>query len=230
MVYASTFHRLVIGGTIYAEKWNTSLSIDGDLPAVSSSLLTNIAGVVSSWWSSTGSNAPQFLNVNYLTFIKLNRIGVDGKYADEDSMTHDYPTPIIGPSSGSNAVPQLACVATLRTAAERGRANRGRMFLPPVTGFDQPSSDGRASAANALRVANGVSTLINSLRTAYVTQYGPGGQGAGVSVVSNIGAGTSRYVTYVEVGRVIDTTRSRRSSLPEDRQTSAVTITPPTGP
>jgi hypothetical protein len=227
MVYASSFHRLVIGGTIYSEKWNTSLSIDGDLPAVSSSLLTLMASTVSSWWSSTGANAPQFLNINYLTFIKLNRIGVDGKYQDEDSQTHDYPTPIIGPSSGGNAAPQLACVATLRTAAERGRANRGRMFLPPVTGYDAGSSDGRASAANALRVANGVSTLINSIRAAYVTQYGPGGQQAGVSVVSNIGVGTSRYVTHVEVGRVIDTMRSRRSSLPEDRQTSGVTITLP---
>lgn len=228
MAYPSHFHRLVLGGTLYTETWNTSLSIAGDLPEVSDTMLSNIAALISSWFTSTGLNSPYFYTTTKLTEIKLNRIDTDGHYEDDVSQTWVYPTPLSGPATAApGPAPQLTPVVTLRTAVERGRANRGRMYLPPASGFANPSSDGRAVAADALRIANGVATLINSLRAAYVAQYGPGANTGVVSVMSNIGAGAQQRVTRVEVGRVIDTMRSRRSSLLEDRQQNTTAILAP---
>jgi len=100
------------------------------------------------------------------------------------------------------------------------------MFLPPTSGYTAPGSDGRATVANAQNKAGGVATLINSLRAVYVAQYGPGDDTGHVAVVSDRGAGAENWVTYTEAGRVIDTMRSRRTSLVEDRQISTIAITP----
>jgi hypothetical protein len=42
--------------------------------------------------------------------------------------------------------------------------------------------------------------------------------------MSNVREGAWHYVTSVKAGRVIDSMRSRRSSLPEDYQQSAIAI------
>jgi hypothetical protein len=230
MTYASHFHRLVLGGTLYAETWNTSLSIIGDLPAVSDTHLASIASVIGTWFVGPGTGTGiGFAGAVKLTEIKLNRIDTDGKYEDPISQTHIYPTPLAGTASG-NPVAQVSTVATLRTAVDRGRANRGRMFLPPTFGWYSPATDGRATVSDAQRVANAVAILINNLRTAYVASYGPGANTGHVGVTSNIGLGAERLVTSVQVGRVPDTMRSRRTSLVEDRQSNSTAIVPTTVP
>lgn len=228
MVYSNNFHRLVLGGTLYTERWNTSLSIIGDLlPPVTETHLNAIGTVISNWFvGSGGANNPNFSSLVKLTDIKLNRIDVDGTYQDPVSQTLVYPTPFAGGFSGANMPSQLACVVTLRTAVDRGRANRGRMFLPPVSGFFTPGTDGRALATDAARVSNSIATLFNSIRAAYIASYGAGDFRGNVGVTSNIGAGEERVVTRVETGRVIDTMRSRRTSLVEDRQPNTVPLAP----
>lgn len=121
-------------------------------------------------------------------------------------MQHDFETSIPGVGT-SNLPAQIANVVTLRTAAQRGRASSGRFYYP-ATGR-VVSSDGRLSAATAAAVAVDATTLLNSLNAAL-----PDWQ---VAVMSSIGTGTTRPVTHVEVGRVLDTMRSRRRSLEEER-------------
>lgn len=227
MVYPFSFHRLVLGGTLFGtERWNTSLAIYGpDQTAVSDELLEDIAGVVSTWYSGVGGTAPLIGNQAKLTEIKLNRINPAGHYQDPDSKTWIYPTPINGGSSVIGA-PQLATVVTLRTAFERGRACRGRMYLPPTAGFIEPASDGRATAASALSKANSVATLINNINAQYATTGGGGDFHGRVVIVSDVGTGAWHEVTGVAAGRVIDTMRSRRSSLDEDYQEATTAITP----
>lgn len=226
MVYPFSFHRLVMGGALYSERWNTSLSIYGpDQTAVSDTLLTSIANVCQTWFTGSGAAGPQFTNRATLTDVKLNRIAPNGKYQDPESKTHFFTTPQAG-SAVIESAPQLTPVVTLRTEFERGRANRGRMYLPPAAGFTIPSSDGRATAGNAERMANAVATLINSINAAYAAQGGGGDFQGNVVVVSDVGTGAWHSVTWTECGRVIDTMRSRRSSLSEDYQDNTVAITP----
>lgn len=226
MVYPHNFYRLVIGGTIYTETWNTSLSyspVDRDR-AIDGSILATVASAVSTWFSSATATATKPISTSKLTYIKLNRINPAGHYADPTAMTHIYPSPVAGGgTTTAQPAPQLATVVTLRTAFDRGRASRGRMYLPLCEGFVPALADGRVTAAEAIRVAGGVSSLINNVNAAF-SSWGGGGDTGHVAVMSNVGVGDFHFVTRVQAGRVIDTMRSRRSSLSEDYQNSTIAI------
>lgn len=225
MVYPIPFYRLVMSGDLYAEKWATSISLlGGDLTPVDTELLDAVAGECIKYIAGTTPYASQFSINTRLTEVKLNRIGTDGKYADPDSMTKFGSPLAVGPNP-TNGAPQLAPVVTLRTAFERGRANRGRMYLPPHFGYITVGADGRALASNAVTIASETTRLFNNIKTVWTTWLGGGDLGAHPVVMSDIGAGTWHSVTRMEVGRVVDTMRSRRSSLDEDYQASTIAPT-----
>lgn len=225
MSYLAPFFRLVIGGTIYTERWNTSLSfLGGATKEADSTILNSLQTAIGSWYAGTGGTGVG-IHANFkLDTIKFNRIGTDGKYMDPVSQTYTYTTPVAGGGPSIQPPSQLAVVATLKTNVARGRAARGRMFLPACNGFVAvASTDGRALAADALRVAGAVSTLINTLNST-VSSWA-GGVGSQVTIMSDLGTGAAHTVTSVEVGRVTDTMRSRRSQLSEAREKSSVAIT-----
>ena len=151
MAYPLPFHKLVLGGTIYTENWNTGLSIQtpNDV-AVSDALLTTVASAVSSWFSNGTATGAQFTSLSKLTYIKLNRVDVNGHYVDPEAQTHIYPTPIAGGGSLVGCAPQLSGVVSLRTAFDRGRASKGRMYLPPLVDYASPGTDGRVAASSAV--------------------------------------------------------------------------------
>lgn len=226
MGYPQSIHRLVILGTIYSETFATSLhfgTVTGTpMPAVSQALLDAVAASVAAWWPRSGTSVdPSLLNINKLTGIKLNRIDSGGHYQDSVTMEKTYPTPISGAGSPYAAPSQLATVVTLRTAVERGKASKGRMYFPLMAGFQAVGTDGRAIPADALRAANAVKTLIDGINLDYAGGAG-GGVGGRAIVASAIGAGTIREVTGTSCGRVVDTMRSRRNKLAEDPQYDTV--------
>ena len=217
MAYPFPFHRLVIGGTMYDdETWNTSLAIAAGIGpgAVDAGLLSTVAGIVSSWYTTVGGLQP-YAPAD-LTYIKLNRIDTAGHYVD-NPMTHEYPGPVGGIVQGT-PLPQASIVASLRTPKSRGIASKGRMYLPPLSGMLTLEPDGRLSVGRAEGIALSVQTLINGINDAYDAWGGVSGGTMRVSVISKTGSGDWRYVNRVLVGRVVDTMRSRRSSIPEDWQ------------
>lgn len=226
MPYPGQFHRLVMIGSIYTETFNMTLSIvpsalgEFGMPPVSDAELLAVATEVGGWFPSVTVAAGPFFTLDAkLTSIKLNRIGVDGRYVDNDTKEHIYTSPIAGGwNPGSlKPLPQQAHVVTLKTAIERGRGSRGRMYFVGCQGSSSLASDGRVTAADALRTANGARNLINRINNLVVI----GGIGK-VGVASNAGGGRFEHVTAVSVGRVVDTMRSRRSSLTEDYQQVAL--------
>jgi hypothetical protein len=225
MVYPVNFHRVVIGGSIYTETWQTTFAFKPFTDRASDqSLATTLAAAVQGWFTGNGANMANFSSVVKLTHLKVNRIAVNGHYQDSTSIIHNYPANVSGGSTAVSFPPQLATVATLRTAFARGRASRGRMYLPAATGYYVVGADGRASAADAIRIASSVSSLFNNVKAGYSSWLG-GGDGGNVAVMSNVGLGDWHIVTNVEVGRVVDSMRSRRSSLAEDYQDSTIAIT-----
>lgn len=221
MSYPGQFVRLVMIGTLYSnEQFNMTLSIvpsalgELGMPAVDAPTLAAVAANCSSWFNSTAAGTgPSFLAEHKLVSIKLNRLGTDGRYVDNLAMEHVYPSPIAGGGSAPSGkpAPQLAHVVSLRTAIERGRGSKGRIYLPGNVAIAGVASDGRITAANALVGANAVKALINSLNATY-TLIGK------VGIASNAGTGRFEHVTRVAAGRVVDTMRSRRASLLEDYQ------------
>lgn len=223
MAYPSQFHRLVMIGTAFGDVWNTTLSLIPvtTVPAVSDDLIDHVASVVGDWFDNplTGSGAGlNGININgrcFLTSIKLNRIGTDGRYVDATPKEHVYTTPVQGGSLPTNHPPQLTIAATLRGTNERARAGKGRMYFPPsVLVHENLGSDGRLTAANALNYAKGTMFLLGAIADAYLAES----VGAVPGIASRAGTGAFQGVAKVTVGRVVDTMRSRRSALNEDPQ------------
>lgn len=226
MVYARPFHRLVVMGSLYSDTFNVTLSIGSLLPAqmleVTPALLIQVANHVDTWWNdplSSGSTGGLSLAADAkLTGIKLNRIDVDGKYMDSETYEHTYPTPIAG-SGPAGAVPQLSIVTSLYSAHPRTTGGKGRMYWPPsqltATAL---GADGRISAAGAAQYAQGSAQFIRTINAAYSAQSVP----ALACIASKVGAGVFQGIEEVGVGRVVDTMRSRRNKLDEDKVFSTV--------
>jgi hypothetical protein len=200
-------------GTLYQDVFNVSCAIGtatAGLPAVTPALLAGVAGAVSTWWPKTlgaGGGIGNSASAK-LTSIKLNRIDTAGHYADSTAMTHVYTTPVAGGGFAS-IPPQLSLVASLRGAAPRAAAGRGRMYFPPGTGTSSnlDPDTGQVSTGTASQYATGVAALI----TAITAQYVANGVTGVVGITSSVGTGAFQAADVVRVGRIIDTVRSRRN-------------------
>lgn len=145
-----------------------------------------------------------------LVGVKLARIGADGLYGATNAVTSEYATAARPAGTGPmTPAPQLALAVTLEGAQPRGPAGRGRFYVPgPAFAVAQ---DGRITAAQALAVANAAVTMINGINAAL-----PGGVIIAGPETEKGRAPARQPVVAVRVGRVLDTVRSRRSSLPEE--------------
>lgn len=211
MAYLNPFLRLVCNGTIYAdEQFSFSVNFVGgnevDRPLeVPAEVITEVSRYFGN------SSAPLSLQAA-LTQIKLNVIGVDGKYLYDDTIVHDFPTPVPGGGS-ANIAPQLSLVVGTTTSAARGRAHAGRYYLPLPAGAPEAPS-GVLSTTYQNAAANQAKLFLDTLNDALFPWH--------AGVVSNLGTGTQRNITGIRVGRVIDTMRSRREKIPESYQSIAL--------
>ena len=209
-MYIEPFLRLVVSGPLYvAERWSWSLALvsgagSGDVPT---EVPAAVRTAIEAFHGGTHISSKALIDS-----IKLNKIGEDGRYVDQaNTVQYDYAVPVPGGSTTAAIAPQVALAVTLRTNAARGLAHAGRFYVP--TPSATPGTDGRISQASAETVMQAASTMISAINTALPTWN--------VGVTSNVGNGLQREVTHVQVGRVLDTIRSRRTSLPEEYVTGA---------
>lgn len=145
---------------------------------------------------------------------KLNRIGTNGKYMDNEAFETVLPGPVAG--SSANSIPaQVAHAVTLQTGIARGRGSKGRFYLPPLGTHATLGTDGRITTTVRDQLATACVALIDDINDVYA------GAGA-VGVASDVGSGVHAAAVEVRVGRVPDTIRSRRSSLAEDYGVAAI--------
>lgn len=212
MAYPHNIFRLVMSGTLVgSETFSYGITIDktfssGPAPdEVPPAVLDAVEAFHTNANLAIGSKA-------VLTMVKFNEIGTNGRYfSTENTVLHEFDPGIPG-ATGNTMPPQVALAITLRTAQRRGRASSGRFYIPHLGGA--MDTDGRISAGEAVQTAAAATTFLNDLNTAL--------DGIGrVAVASDIGTGAINHVTHVEVGRVLDTIRSRRRSLEEAREIGA---------
>ena len=141
-------------------------------------------------------------------------IGTDGKMEGNPLFVD-----VSGESAAGGAAvrypPQIALVATL-VGPDRGPGRFGRMYLPgPAEGI---AADHRLSTGAAAGYADQVTQFLKSVSDAIDMQVAEVSS-SGVNVSAGGGAGgTLQVIDHVEVGRVLDTLRTRRNALLEDRQ------------
>lgn len=154
-----------------------------------------------------------------LTEWRCYQIGTDGNMESPDSVkVHVYDTAINGTGAANKYPPQIALVITF-VANSKGPGHFGRCYLPgPAASI---STDWRLSDANADLAGQGFATMIDAL-THEVDLPGTPAQARLVNVSSSGGsAGTIQDVHHLEVGRALDTMRSRRKGVLEERHVGA---------
>jgi len=214
------------GGTLPGgEIWSNSLrassgdtGADADVPTegeLTDWLTGPLQEAVASWHSRATSRISTSAK---LLYVKANAVDIYGHYLQENTLEYLYPSPLPGGSSAAVMPNQVALVVSLTTRYQRGPAHRGRFYspLPSIV----VGADGRIPAGEAQNVADSAATFITEA-----------GDTAGpdfvvpikIVVMSAGGAGgKTEIVTGVEVGRVLDTQRRRRTELDEDYQSHVV--------
>lgn len=123
-----------------------------------------------------------------------------------------FPTPI--PGMGATTYPPQVALVVSTIANNRGPGRKGRFYLPAPS--NEIDSDMRLSATTTGAAKDAVTTFVKAVSDAIdipldVTS----------STMLNISgapapSGSSQVVDHIEVGRVLDTLRSRRKSLLEE--------------
>jgi hypothetical protein len=171
----------------------------------------------------TATNSGYSTNVR-LKWVKFNQIGADGRQVNQQQTWLHQPTPLTGvPGTGtpSGAITHAMCV-TFLTEATRGRASRGRVFVPHPNMIVQSGEGFRYSAATCQLVANQWLAFLSDLADA------PGIDGPNslrASVVSDLDAvGPYRNILRAQVGNFPDYMGSRRNRTRETRFTSTAVV------
>lgn len=204
MPYPRPFLRLVASGTLYTvEGWSYSLSLipTGTASSPPTAVPQAVTDALSTFHSATSAAGAK------LMMCKLNEIGVDGKYTRPTTVFVDY-----GPSgfNGSGTVyqaPQVSIAVSLLSDINRGLASKGRFYIAAPK--EAPSSSGLLTTTQQTNVRVAVEALLNSLNAAV--------PGYKVGIASDTREGAMRSVRRVAVGAALDTIRSRRTDIPENK-------------
>lgn len=203
MAYSEEHLRLTFGGTLGPdETWTTGLRFR--IPTVPGE--TDLEDVGLRFYEFLTDTGVQMCQYVRLTWAKLAVVGTDGRYPEDVEAVLWEPESPLGGTGGVNMPPQVTLAVTLETGTQRGRAARGRMYLPPTSLL--PEATGMLTVTQATNVATAAASFMED-----VTDL----MGGPALVMSNIGAGTSRSINAVSVGRVLDTQRRRRRSILEER-------------
>lgn len=159
-----------------------------------------------------GSTTAQIHTAAKLAYLKMNVVGLDGRYVDPNTIEHVY-SPVVSGGGATVLYPnQVTLVISLTTDVSRGYAHRGRYYMPlPV--FPVVEADGMISAVAAGFAAGAAGAFIQALANEPGLDLGVFDQR--VLVMSKANQGSTHVVTGIDVGRVLDTQRRRRADLPE---------------
>lgn len=177
--------------------------------------MANYENVLGNWFISPSMN---FTQQAILKFIKLNEIGPDGKYADK-TQTHrrDLTTHWGGYSGSPRPLDQALCI-TFTTDAQRGKASKGRIYMPAAIFI--LTDAGTYTAADCQTMATATAQMLTGLAPSDVT----GGLEPAVVSPGVRGdlEGGSRRITGVRIGDVPDRQRRRRENTPEVYKSAVV--------
>jgi len=216
--YPSNHWLLTMSGLLPGgEGWSMGLRLADTVPpinaAASQAVCDTYAAAVHTFWGGQSTTAAQAV----LKTVKMNWLNTLGHYVFNSTSRVDYTDNAHGGGASIGYPNQVALAVTLGTAAGRGLAHQGRIFLP-LPGYPVDAGTGLIQLTTAQGIATvwgGFLDTLNGLDSNRRVTIFSGG-------TPKTPTGAAHKVTKVEVGRVLDTMRSRRRSLVEDRQVIAL--------
>lgn len=208
MPYSKAHHLLTIGGALGGgvERWSIGLRFGNDVNVPATQAMVNACVAPISTWFKAGDSA--FSNSHRIDQVKLADIGTDGRYPPGlDSFEAAGPLSIAGTNVSVSLPYQCSLVVSLVTALPRGKGHIGRVYLPPFASIANAGTSQILDTSQP-QIANNFATMLRALRD---TVSGLGDP----TVFGKTGTGTAHAITAVRVGKVFDTQRRRRRSLPE---------------
>lgn len=150
----------------------------------------------------------QWGNFSRATGLKVAALDTAGHYLT-DPIVRDIVSPASGSATGL-VFPQDTVVVSLRSPSTFGEANRGRMYLPHIS-INRVTATPFMNGTNIAACATAAQTFLNGVNDITNTGSDP----AVIQIMSSKGAGTSKAVTSMAIGNVLDTQRRRRNRLTE---------------
>lgn len=177
--------------------------------------LTDWTPQITTWFQGTYTGAVKIIpTLCTLDWIKVNKIGANGKYVDETTHVHDFVPAIAGLASPQ--MPNIIATAvTWRTGKTRPPGAWGRVYLPAYGTPITATGSMRMSAPTALAVANSGGQLLASIVATLSAQNLEGSP-----VVASKVDGINRKILTVTAGDVFDVQRRRKDALIESYQTA----------
>lgn len=214
MAYPGHFYKFSFGGgLIGGEEWTNSINIASDSifgidPSVEARMNDDLNNFTANLETFFTAISTLIYSGTTLTWSKLAIIGPDGRYAA---------APVSRPiadkrGSGPIALPnQVACALSMQSDAWGARGKNGRIYLAGVA--IKIGGDGLMTVADRDKLATAFAAFIDGLNDSANIVLA---SDAAVVVASAVGEGAFNKVVRVRVGRVLDTIRSRRTSMNED--------------
>lgn len=219
MAYTSNFVLTTVEGTLTGgtgtdDIWRTTFKIPtpGAIPSKEDleGYLDDVSGTIAGYHGASqvfaGGSAK-------LVSLAAAVLGPDGKYVgggEQETARYTYSSPIAGAGTTVASWATAVCVS-MRTPRPRGRASKGRMYWPATA--VQTGVDGLLESAQQTNYIAQALGLLNNINIRAVTAFGGGP--LKVAVMSQMGSGTTDYVTHVSVGRKVDHQERREGESSE---------------
>jgi hypothetical protein len=151
-------------------------------------------------------------NAVTMSWAKVAVIGTNGEYAG-DPILAEQP-PVQGGYGAFPYVPQNAAVVSAWSGSNLGRANHGRHYLPVPWSWQNTTTvlEPRVTVAAAAGLRDGWLRMVKDVEGEVDTIEA----NVAWAIMSKLGTGTTKVVSKVGCGRVIDTMRSRRARLDDE--------------
>lgn len=211
MAYAAKHKLVTFYGTSWtddSEEWQFSMRFGGGDATVTQTHADDVYTLAAAFAADTDLSMK---SVHKFVGVKVAPIATTGLYPPGEIAYYKEGSPVAGYGTGGDPWPgQCTVCITLRTVIPRGRASRGRFYLPGLQGTI--SSYGKFPSGRPAAVAGACAAFIGDLN---------GVSGLGVAQVMSK-TGEYSVVTDVECGDVVDTQRRRRRQLIEVRSSASV--------
>ena len=218
MVYAHKVTRITLSGTMFegAEEWSTGFFL-GQEGADATPMTQAGLDQIRVAWAAFMTNATSAVS-NAYQFVQAKSALIDDTgHTVLDEVLYSYPAAATyGASTATKLPPQCSLVVTLLSDRPRGKASKGRMYLPGYAGG--VGTNGKIDGAQASAIATNLKTFYDSFASDadVPDQLILAAKGTGPLPALTA---QNDFVETIRVGDVVDTQRRRRNGLTEVYQT-----------